>query len=108
MGFTLIKIEVDMDLQTLVSNYSDFLYFYKKSYPNSIYHNSNVFHRDIQYILTEYIRKKENKVLPVGKSEEMAYSLESELEKKGILKRLDHRSWVLQYPDFKTPKVEKK
>lgn len=97
-----------MDLNTLVSNYSDFLYFYKKSYPNSLFHNSNVFHRDIQYVLTEYIKRKENKMLPVGKSEELATQLEFELEKKGVLKRLNHKSWVLNYPDLMTPKKEKK
>jgi len=97
-----------MELQTIVSNYSDFLYFFKKSYPNTVFHNSNVFHRDVQYVLTDYVMKKERKMMPVAKSEKLALLVESEFEKKGLFKRLSARSWVLNYPDFTAPKVEKK
>ena len=97
-----------MELQTIISNHSDFLYFYKKEYPNSIFHNSNIFHRDLQYVLVDYVMKKENKMMPVAKSEALALQVESELEKKGILKRLTDKSWVLNYPDFMAKKVEKK
>jgi hypothetical protein len=97
-----------MELQTIISNHSDFLYFFKKDYPNSLFHNSNVFHRDLQYVLTDYVMKKEKKMLTVAKSEALAKLVETEFEKKGILKKLSERSWVLNYPDFVTPKVEKK
>lgn len=97
-----------MELNTIISNYNDFLYFYKQNYPVSIYHNSNLFHRDIQSVLTKYIQKKENYTLPVGKSEKLAMDIESELEKKGILKKVSEGSWVLNYPDFTKPKVVKK
>jgi hypothetical protein len=52
--------------------------------------------------------KKEKKMLTVAKSEALAKLVETEFEKKGILKKLSERSWVLNYPDFVTPKVEKK
>ena len=97
-----------MELKTIVSNCSDFFYFFKKSYPNSIFHNSNIFHRDIQYVLTDYIMKKEKKMLPVNKSDILAKEIEKEFEKKNIFKRLDDRTWVLNYPDFVTPSTEKK
>jgi hypothetical protein len=96
-----------MELNAIISNYSDFLYFFKKSFPNSIFHNSNIFHRDIQYVLTRYIQKKEKNTLPVLKSEDMAFQIESELEKKGIFKKVSDKTWVLNYPDFIKPKVEK-
>ena len=97
-----------MELKVIVSNNSDFFYFFKKNYPNSIFHNSNIFHRDIQYILTDYIMKKEKKMLSVGKSEILARGLEQELEKKNILKKLDDNTWVLNYPDFVILNTEKK
>ena len=97
-----------MEIQTIISNYTDFLYFYKQKYPESIFHNSNVFHRDVQYVLTDYVMKKENKMMPVAKSELLAFQVESEFEKKGIFKKLNEKSWVLNYPDFTTKKVEKK
>jgi hypothetical protein len=97
-----------MELNTIISNYNDFLYFYKKSFPDSIFHNSNVFHRDIQYVLTRYIQKKENKTLPVGISEKMAHGIESELEKMDIFKKINEKTWMLNYPEFAKPKVEKK
>jgi hypothetical protein len=97
-----------MELNTIISNYNDFLYFYKKSFPNSIFHNSNVYHRDIQYVLTRYLQKKENKTLPVDISEKMAKGIEVELEKMDVFKKLDGRTWILNYPEFAKPKVEKK
>jgi hypothetical protein len=97
-----------MELNTIVSNHSDFFYFFKKLFPDSIFHNSNIFHRDIQYVLTRYIQKKENKTLPINKSEAMAIGLEKELESKGILKKVNDKGWILNYPDFKKPKTEKK
>ena len=96
-----------MELRTLISNYSDFLYFYKNSFPNSIFHNSNIYHRDIQYVLTRYIQKKENKTLSVFKSENMAFGIEDELMKKGVFKKISDRSWTLNYPDFrKQPEIK--
>jgi hypothetical protein len=96
-----------MELNAIISNYSDFLYYFKKAFPESIYHNSSIFHRDIQYVLTRYIQKKEKYTLPVVKSEEMAFQIESELEKKGVFKKVSDKSWVLNYPGFIKPKVIK-
>jgi len=97
-----------MELQTIVSNYSDFFYFFKKSYPNTLFHNSNVFHRDLQYVLSDYIMKKERKMMTLSKSEELVEKVEAEFEKKGLLKKLNSKTWLLNYPDFAAPKVEKK
>jgi hypothetical protein len=97
-----------MELKTIVSNYSDFFYFFKKSYPNSIFHNSSIFHRDIQYVLTDYIMKREKKMLPVGKSDILAKEVEKAFEKNNIFKKIDDRTWVLNYPDFVTQNTEKK
>lgn len=97
-----------MELKTIVSNCSDFFYFFKKNYPNSIFHNSNIFHRDIQYVLTDYIMEKEKKLLSVGKSNIFAKQIEKELEKKDILKKLDDQTWVLNYPNFVKLNVDNK
>jgi hypothetical protein len=37
----------------------------------------------------------------------MAIGLENELVKKGVLKKVNHNGWVLNYPDFTKPKIEK-
>jgi len=97
-----------MELNAIISNFNDFLYFYKKTFPDSIFHNSKIYHRDIQYVLTRYIQKKEKSTLPIGLSEDMAQKIESEFEKKGILKKIGNQGWVLNYPDFIKPAVEKK
>ncbi len=73
-----------MELQTITSNFSDLLYFYKTNYPRSIFHNSNIFHRDLQYVLTDYVMSKEKKMMSVSKSEALAFLVEAEFEKKGL------------------------
>jgi len=52
--------------------------------------------------------KKEKKMMPVAVSEALALKVEEEFEKKGVLKRLNAKTWLLNYPDFITKKVEKK
>ena len=73
-----------------------------------LFHNSNVFHRDLQYVLSDYIMKKERKMLTLSESEELVEKVEAEFEKKGLLKKLNNKTWLLYYPDFAAPKVEKK
>lgn len=85
-----------MDL--LTSNHFEFLKFLKSQLP--LYHKSNIFFRDLQYGIMEYMEKDKNEKVKYSEAEKMAQALAEFFESKEIFKKLDHQTWVLNYPKF--------
>jgi hypothetical protein len=79
------------------------LAFLKTRFP--LYHQSNVFFRDIQYGIRAYLEKNGKKV-GYTVAEEIAHAYTRKLEKDGIFHAVDHQSWVVDFPKFKTPSVK--
>ena len=48
----------------------------------------------------------EKKIADLG--EKIAREFGLEFEKDGTFKKIDHQSWLLNYPEFALPRVEKK
>jgi hypothetical protein len=92
-------------LHFIVGNHVEVLNFLKSRFP--LYHGSNVFFRDIQYGVMSML---EGRGIGVSypEAERFARALIEKLEKEKILARLDHQTWVLRYPDFRTPRVAAK
>jgi hypothetical protein len=88
----------------LLSRHDQLLVFLKSKF--KLYHLSNVFFRDLHYGIWEYLEHN-GFVFNYGESEEIARIGIAMLEKAGILKKLDDRTWLLQYPQFKQRPVQK-
>jgi hypothetical protein len=77
------------------------LAFLKSRFP--LYHQSNVFFRDIQYGIQLFLDRKGIKSR-YPQSERIAHEFVSTLEREGVLRGVDRQSWALNYPEFLTPR----
>lgn len=92
------------DFMNIIANEKTFLTFLKGR--TSLIHMSNVFFRDFHYGVMAYYESHGKKIV-YSKAEIVARGVVEDLEKKNILRRIDHQSWVLLYPEFALPRVEK-
>ena len=91
---------MDEKLKSLLENKEDFLRFLKSK--AQLFHLSNVFFRDFQYGIISYAENK-GWNMRYGAAEELAKQLVIALEKSGVLKPVKPGSWMLNYPEFRTP-----
>lgn len=83
----------------ILNDKSSFLSFFKAK--NPVFHNSNVFFRDIHYnILYFFINKEIKATYP--ETELIAKEFIKQLESKGILVKVSKNAWKLNYPEFTT------
>jgi hypothetical protein len=71
-----------------------------------VFHQSNIFFRDIQYGIQAMLREQGMKVSYV-EAERLASEFVRRMEQEKIFVGIDRQTWTLRYPEFKTPKVEK-
>jgi hypothetical protein len=76
---------------------TEILRFMKERY--HLVHRSNCFFRDLHYGLMEYAAQHGS---PIGytEAEKVTHELALSLEQKGILKKIDSQTWLLNYPEF--------
>jgi hypothetical protein len=79
---------------------TEVLTFLKSRFP--LYHQSNIFFRDIQYGIQLFLDRKGIKA-GYPESEQIAHEFVSTLEREGVLIPVDRQSWALNYPEFRTP-----
>jgi len=84
----------------ILEHRTDVLAFLKARFP--LYHQSNVFFRDIQYGIQLFLERKGIKA-GYPESEQIAHDFISALEREGVLVPIDPQSWALKYPEFRTP-----
>lgn len=92
-------------IEQITANETEFLKFLKSKF--TLIHLSNVFFRDFHYGVMLYLAEHGMK-LKHEKAEKVAREVTAALEGKGIFKRIDHQSWLLNYPEFALPRIEKK
>ena len=93
------------EVETILNNQTEFLKFLKSKFP--LIHQSNVFFRDVHYGVMAYLAQHGTK-LKYFDAEKVARMVGAALEEKGIFRRMDHQSWLLNYPEFALPRIEKK
>lgn len=91
--------------QLIIQNSQEFLKYLKFKF--SLYHKSNVFSRDVHYGVIHFLKDK-NINISHSKSEVITSEVLNYFEKENIFKKIDNRSWMLNYEEFITPRVEKK
>jgi hypothetical protein len=72
----------------------------------TVFHQSNIFFRDIQYGIQAMVREQGVKVSYI-EAERMAREFVERMVQEKIFVAIDRQTWALRYPEFKTPKVEK-
>ncbi|MDI6803829.1 MAG: hypothetical protein QME58_08285 [Bacteroidota bacterium] len=91
--------------EQIIQNSHEFLKYLKFKF--SLYHKSNIFLRDVHYGVIHFLKEK-NINVSHSKSEVISSEVLKYYEKENILKKIDSRTWMLNYEEFITPKAEKK
>jgi len=88
----------------IMENQKDFLKFLKGKFP--LYHLSNVFFRDLHYGVMAYLEQSK---LPAGytSTEKVTQEVIAFLETKKVLRPMDGKTWLLDYPEFKATSAKK-
>ncbi len=92
-------------LEVITGNEAEFLKFLKMKF--TLIHLSNIFFRDFHYGVMSFLQQKGIK-LKYHDAEKVAVEAAAAFERKGLFKKIDHQSWLLNYPEFALPRVEKK
>ena len=91
--------------ESIISRQAEFLKFLKSKF--TLIHMSNFFFRDFHYGVMSYLEEHGMK-LKYQEAEQVAREVAAKLESNGIFKKIDNQSWLLLYPEFTLPRVEKK
>jgi len=85
--------------QLLLENLEQFLHYFKNTF--SVFHNSNVFFRDLQFAVQRFLELKGVKA-GITESELITKKLCHEFESQKIFKKINESTWVIQYPAYTT------
>jgi hypothetical protein len=84
-------------LNTLKNNDEILLKFLKAKFP--VFHNSNIFFRDLQYGIRSFLEKKDI-IVTYKESENLANDIAEHFTGKGIFQRVNNQGWKVNYPEF--------
>jgi len=87
------------EIDFVTTNMLPFLEFFKSKFP--VFHLSNVFRRDLEYSLRNYLHLN-GFSLPEVELETASDALISKMVSDGILKPVANGTWTLTYPEFRT------
>lgn len=87
----------------IIEDLKGYFSFMKESFP--LYHDSNIFFRDLHYGVMGYLKRLKIFV-GYSESEKITVDVIKKLVEKGILKAIDDRSWLLSYPEFQKKSVK--
>ncbi|MDT8325036.1 MAG: hypothetical protein RRA94_13060 [Bacteroidota bacterium] len=68
-----------------------------------VYHASNIFYRDLQYAIRDYVRAKEGKDIGWRESDALAATFVRDLEEKDVLRPFSRNTWVLNDTQYLLP-----
>ncbi len=88
----------------LIEKQTEVLDYLRRRVP--MYHQSNLFFRDIQYGIQQLLGEHGDHV-GYAEAEGRAVEFCAALERQGILVPIDSQTWTLNYPSFKTPERKK-
>lgn len=93
------------EVEFIINHKTEFMKFLKSKFP--LIHNSNLFFRDFHYGIMWYLQEHSlNR--RYQEAENIAKEVGKAFEQSGIFKKIDYQTWVLNYPEFALPRVEKK
>jgi hypothetical protein len=81
----------------------EFLNFLRTKVP--LFHMSNIFYRDLMYAVIDYLAKR-NVTVSFTQAETIAQEVIANFEKRTMFRKVNSQGWVLNYPEFTTPKAQ--
>ncbi len=80
------------------------LFSYMRQIRKPVFHNSNLFLRDVQYAIQDYFEDKTGEVIKNADVDKVAMDVVRGLELKGILKRVNPQGYLVNFPEMLTGK----
>lgn len=80
------------------------LFSYMREIRKPVFHNSNLFLRDVQYAIQDYFEDKTGEVVKNADIDKVAMDVVRGLEAKGILKKVNPQGYLVNYPEMLTGK----
>lgn len=68
-----------------------------------VFHNSNLFYRDIQYAIKDYFDAVERRPIPLTKAAQMANEVIALYTDVGLLRQVANQAYLLTSPEWSTP-----
>ncbi|MDP4236441.1 MAG: hypothetical protein Q8919_08350 [Bacteroidota bacterium] len=80
------------------------LFSYMREIHKPVFHNSNVFLRDLQFSIQDYFEDREGKTIRDADALRMAEEISRAYERKGIFRKVNPQGFVLNFPELITSK----
>lgn len=82
----------------------DVLLGYMRQMHRPIFHNSNIFFRDIQFAIKDYYEDTVGKTIRPEDAQRIAKDVTRSYERQGVLRQVTANGYLLNYPELVTPK----
>jgi hypothetical protein len=80
------------------------LFSFMRETHKPIFHNSNVFLRDVQYAIQDYYEDRHGITIRNDAAESLAKEVARAFEQKGIFRKVNPQGYLLNYPELLTTK----
>ena len=81
------------------------LFSYMREIHKPVFHNSNIFLRDLQYSIQDYFQDKEGKTVRDPEAQRIAEEVARAYERKGIFRKVNPQGFIHNYPELVTSKA---
>lgn len=92
-----------MDAEVFI-DYPYELFSFMRETHKPVFHNSNVFLRDVQYAIQDYYEDRHGVTIRNDAAEVLAREVARAFEQKGIFRKVNPQGYLLNYPDLLTQK----
>src|SRR5947209_5083062 len=73
---------------------------YMREIHKPVFHNSNLFLRDLQYSIQDYFEDREGKTIRDREAQQIAEEVARAFERKGIFRKVNPQGFVLNFPEL--------
>ncbi|MEP7234225.1 MAG: hypothetical protein ABI778_02905 [Ignavibacteriota bacterium] len=81
------------------------LFSYMRETHKPVFHNSNVFLRDVQYSIQDYFEDRQGQTIKDAEAVRMAQEVARAFESKGIFKKVNPQGFTLNFPELVASKT---
>jgi hypothetical protein len=81
------------------------LFSYMREIHKPVFHNSNVFLRDVQYSIQDYFEDRQGVTIRDADAVKMAEEVARAYERKGIFRKVNPQGFTLNFPDLVASKT---
>jgi hypothetical protein len=92
-----------VDIEPLKSE-PEILLNFMREMRKAAFYNSNIFFRDVQFILRDYFEAEEEKSITMPEAENLAFELLQAWEKNGVVRQVNKQAYLLLHKEYLTPK----